>query len=391
MYLLTIDISSIPVRHDVYSTLIGAGVVQAIFIAFVLLFKSKFKNQLQVLLGILILSIGIILLDLYLCYTGLMARVVYLNDGSEWISLLLPPLIYLCIWTMLKREKIVLNEHWPHLILPGLYFVNMWFYWLQPLEHKFNAYIDAYFPDLPLLSYSRDFSYDPFGIKSMIDLLLVLSFGYYLILIIRELHKVYGLKKFILMSKDSNRFQFTFNILITSLISVALIISVESSYERDSGDHIMALFMTVLIFSLSYDLITKSKFFDKSWIANKYETSGITSDQTEALFRRIQILSQSWTENDLHDINLQFLAKELNVPSNYISQAVKVKTQNGFNDYLNKIRIHHAKKLLTNPEFSNHTIEAIGQKVGFKSKSGFYTAFKKVTALTPKEFLNTTK
>jgi len=52
---------------------------------------------------------------------------------------------------------------------------------------------------------------------------------------------------------------------------------------------------------------------------------------------------------------------------------------------VNLFRIEAAKKLLQ--ANSKLTIEAIGQECGFKSKSSFYSAFKKRTGTTPSKFV----
>lgn len=61
-----------------------------------------------------------------------------------------------------------------------------------------------------------------------------------------------------------------------------------------------------------------------------------------------------------------------------------------FNDFVNAHRIDEAKMMLLSDSYSTITIDAIAQKLGFRSKSAFYTAFKKHTGNTPKEFIANT-
>lgn len=53
---------------------------------------------------------------------------------------------------------------------------------------------------------------------------------------------------------------------------------------------------------------------------------------------------------------------------------------------MNGYRVEKAKDLLTDKEQDLFNIEYIGEMAGFKSKSAFYTAFKKNTGLTPQAY-----
>jgi AraC-like DNA-binding protein len=53
----------------------------------------------------------------------------------------------------------------------------------------------------------------------------------------------------------------------------------------------------------------------------------------------------------------------------------------GFTLYVNEHRIQEACRILSTDE--NLTIEAIGEEVGFNSKSTFFSAFKKLKGMTP--------
>jgi AraC-like DNA-binding protein len=67
----------------------------------------------------------------------------------------------------------------------------------------------------------------------------------------------------------------------------------------------------------------------------------------------------------------------------YFSKLVKSHSSYKFSDFINSVRVEQAKKLLSDNEFSQYTIVAIGLECGFNSKSTFYSAFKKFTSETP--------
>ena len=57
-----------------------------------------------------------------------------------------------------------------------------------------------------------------------------------------------------------------------------------------------------------------------------------------------------------------------------------------FASYINSYRRNDAKHMLKDPKTSHFKIEAIAEMCGFKSKSAFNTAFKKIVDLTPSEY-----
>ncbi len=87
------------------------------------------------------------------------------------------------------------------------------------------------------------------------------------------------------------------------------------------------------------------------------------------------------------NINLAKFATALNACSYNISLTINTKFNMNFFNFVNYYRVEKAKELLKNVNELNITIDTIGEKCGFNSKSAFYRAFKKFTGKTPKEFL----
>ncbi len=88
------------------------------------------------------------------------------------------------------------------------------------------------------------------------------------------------------------------------------------------------------------------------------------------------------------NLNLVKLAEMMDINSKHLSMILNNSVGKSFYDFVNFYRIEEAKDLLMDPNTSYLTIEAIGRQAGFKSKSSFYTAFKKLTGMTPKAFMN---
>ncbi len=88
-----------------------------------------------------------------------------------------------------------------------------------------------------------------------------------------------------------------------------------------------------------------------------------------------------------HNLTITDISQLSNIHTKTISESINSILASNFNSFINQFRINEAKKMLQNSDFSNLSIEGIGQEVGFRSKSTFYRSFKKETGITPKEFL----
>ncbi|WP_422105919.1 helix-turn-helix domain-containing protein [Winogradskyella sp.] len=85
-------------------------------------------------------------------------------------------------------------------------------------------------------------------------------------------------------------------------------------------------------------------------------------------------------------LSLDLLSNDLNLSVSLISKSINTYKKMSFRDYINKLRLEEAKKLLRDTNYNNYTITAIALECGFSSKSAFYRAFKKQYNTTPSEF-----
>ena len=122
--------------------------------------------------------------------------------------------------------------------------------------------------------------------------------------------------------------------------------------------------------------------------ARKYKSSTLSEERKEELLQKILTLMDN---NDCifsYDFSANQLASEIGVNYKYISQVINELMQCSFSNLLNnKYRIKEAcRRIEDGGQYSGFTLEAIGNSVGFKSRSSFIAAFKQVTGLTPIDF-----
>ncbi|MBO6827943.1 helix-turn-helix domain-containing protein [Allomuricauda sp.] len=379
---VTAILDQIPIRYDLASHIMLLGIVQGFFLALVIFLRAK-RDSAIIFFGWSLLVQCLVFLDIYLCYTGLMKYTMHLNDSTEFLVLLIAPTLYFFLFALLERKPIGLKQHWPHFILPLLYVISQVNFYTSPIEVKINAYLGAYHSDFGFLEVPGTMNYSYHHIKDQFRWLVLISFAFYLILslllVLKSRKKGWTKAKNIKVDK----YMFSRNTVIFFLVILLTIFIIYLNFDDDGGDHIIGIIQTATIFITSYFILSESRFFEKSWIADKYETLSGTSVQFSTLEAFIED-SQYYTHQD---ISLKKISEQLDTNSNTISRLINSETGNNFNDYINQKRIALAQARLFHPEFQQLTVEAIGESVGFRSKSAFYSAFKKHTGQSPSAYM----
>lgn len=375
-------LQQIPVRHNLASHLMFLGIVQGVFLSFVILFHSK-KGSATVLFGWALLVQCLVFTDTYLCYTGLIKYILHFNDSTEVFVLLIAPTIYFFIYALLERKPITFKKHWPHFLLPLLYGLSQINYYLAPIEVKLNAYLGAYYNNLGYVSVPDSFSYSFQKIKDEFRWMILFSLLFYIILAARLVFKAKSKKTFSPKNIKVDKYTFSRNTVVIFSCLLIFIFLIFLNYDDDGGDHYIGILQAIITFTTSFFIISESRFFEKSWIADKYETLTSGSILFDDIEKCISEDDRFLNEN----MSLKNLAEKLDSNTNLVSKLINSETGTNFNDYLNQKRIIIAKDRLIDNKYSHLTIEAIGLSVGFKSKSAFYTAFKKHTSTSPSMFM----
>ena len=86
------------------------------------------------------------------------------------------------------------------------------------------------------------------------------------------------------------------------------------------------------------------------------------------------------------DLSLKELAISVKLRDKELSRIINQCYGNNFFHFINTYRITYFKELIKDPKNKSLSIVGVSMQAGFKSKSTFYTAFKKIEGKTPKEF-----
>lgn len=138
-------------------------------------------------------------------------------------------------------------------------------------------------------------------------------------------------------------------------------------------------------------LVMLLKIKERFWSSYNPIEEGNRASQIVKSFKRLletefkEVLENDYVDNKLQ---VQYLAKKLNLHPNYLNSVIKSKTGRTVNDWISKRTLSVAKSLLRNTTYST---KEIAYKLGFSESTHFSRFFKKNTQLTPNTFRKSDK
>ncbi len=379
----------------VNSTLILVGII-GLFVISLMLFSYRsniFVNIYLVIIFILcsIRSVSIGLFEIINTNSILTSR--YISP----IYLIVVPSLYLYFKSLTKDYERVYKKDLIH--------------FLYPISNLVLNLVQEYFPILKNQSIEniRFISLNVFVLVYMIQSCNVLYNGLWRL----DVNKFVE-KRHYLLIKNWTLFIFT----ISSFLFLRILYSIYS--EKISGELLRAQnysFLVVIPWFLIYgkilihpeilygypdlkrrdiETLNQISINDHVWIFNSIHASNLKDTKVcDNIEKRVlpyisDIENFVNKEHPFRNTKFSFpdFAKEINIPKCHIYYIFKYHAIVTFEEYKNYCKIKDALKLIDEGYLNTLTLEGLSSKVGFSSYNLFFTSFKKLTKLAPKEYLN---
>ena len=107
---------------DFYAIFIFLGAVQGLYIAVFFLFRHEGNLLANRILSVILIVISLLILDIFLGYTGYMIYAIHLNNSTEPLNFLIGPLFYLYIFVVTENKKQLKKIQYLHFV-PAAFFL----------------------------------------------------------------------------------------------------------------------------------------------------------------------------------------------------------------------------------------------------------------------------
>lgn len=190
---------------------------------------------------------------------------------------------------------------------------------------------------------------------------------------------------------------------VVHLLKVIIIVSILSGLANSIGKQFfgeslwllipISIAFSTMLFALSYICFNRDFTIDKlitdAEIAPTEEDSSDEEDAT-SIGRKLESLMVSQHYFLKKDLKISDVVREIGSNRTYVSSYINRTYQCSFSDYMNKLRIEYAKKLIFDSKGAMK-LSLIAEESGFASEQSFYRNFKKFSNMTPLEWLNCTE
>jgi AraC-like DNA-binding protein len=119
----------------------------------------------------------------------------------------------------------------------------------------------------------------------------------------------------------------------------------------------------------------------------RYSKSGLKEERADEIKQQLKELMDEKRLFLDENISLPQLADLINIHPNYLSQVINERYQKNFYDFINSYRVAEFKRIVAIEKNRNKTFYALALDCGFNSKASFNNSFKKLTGITPSEFV----
>lgn len=119
----------------------------------------------------------------------------------------------------------------------------------------------------------------------------------------------------------------------------------------------------------------------------KYRTSNVSEAECKSIVKKLEKLMEEDKLYTNPDLKLNDLAAAVEVSTYTLSYIFNQYLNQNYYDYINEHRLERFKELVARKAHTKYTLNILIEKCGFGSRASFFRYFKKVTGITPNEYI----
>lgn len=119
----------------------------------------------------------------------------------------------------------------------------------------------------------------------------------------------------------------------------------------------------------------------------KYKTINMSESECKQLVKKLEHVMQEEKFYANPDLKLIDLAEAVGTSSHTLSYLFNQYLKKSFFDYVNDYRMERFKELVARKAHTKYTLDILITKCGFGSRASFFRNFKKLTGMTPNEYI----
>ncbi len=303
---------------------------------------------------------------------------------------MIPAFIYLYIKSFLTKSLYLNKKHLLFLIVPFIAFLDYVYFHIQN-SSQIDEIVKMIESNTIYIFKLEGFI--PFEINILLRFIYMLPFIIYVIRL-----TINQSKKPFITTADKKTFTFIKYLLFAviyayinffaALVLPLLVDKIDYTDSLNSGMIIIA--GAIILFIVMSILLSPELLFD---LKEKDKKVGkIIKESIEESTEMLNAIESKMMEEKFY-LNENFSSQDVlvhfEITRNKLDELLTHIKGLSFADWLNTLRIEYAKNLLLT--HNKYTIDAISSMSGYSSRSAFYAAFKKVTDITPTEFIRQAK
>jgi AraC-like DNA-binding protein len=372
-------------------------------VAAVLFISNKNESFSARILAAYLFCASIILLNYNLTNTDFFLDFPHLWRTVAWASFCAPPLAYLYVRTVLEQEFRFRKTDFIFFLPAVIYMLTMIPFLILDTSHKLEV-IRKLISDRSLIPKEPEGSL-PQGWAFLFRT------GYGLVMAVAQYVLLAKMRNRILMGKHpvkQNRDTFNWLFYFTLVMSLSyLLLFVETVLHVSSFIDLNRLIILTIsanvFFICTYLLIRPNILYGMTgWLLEKVIEEGThttlvaqRSGAKQTTLTLVQKLEyKAAIQNHFKDnrpflktgYKINELSRELDIPGYQLSAFINQEYGKNFNEFINDHRLDYLEGMLqSSPDNFQYTLEALGNMVGFNSRSAFIAAVKKKTGKPPVE------